>query len=193
MLEVLGKNHSLWVKMVIGMGCRLDVAEDIVQEMYLRMHRLIQDESKIMYNDEEVNRFFIYVTLRNMYMDYLKAKNKFTVFEFREDDDPEKMNSDQYIHEDFNTDEEQGFKSMMDCVIDEMSNWPRYDAILANIYFKTDYSLRDISNGSGISLTSIFNSVKGYRAKLQERLAEDYQDYINGDWHLIGKYKKYEK
>lgn len=193
MLEVLGKNHSLWVKMVIGMGCRLDVAEDIVQEMYLRMHRLIQDESKIMYNDEEVNRFFIYVTLRNMYMDYLKAKNKFTVFEFREDDDPEKMNSDEYIYEDFNVDEEQGFKSMMDCVVEEMSNWPRYDAILANIYFKTDYSLRDISNGSGISLTSIFNSVKGYRAKLQERLAEDYQDYINGDWNLIGKYKNNEK
>jgi RNA polymerase sigma factor (sigma-70 family) len=189
MLEKLGKNHSLWVKMVVGMGCRLDVAEDIVQEMYLRMHRLIQDESKIMYNDEEVNRFFVYVTLRNMYMDYLKAKNRFTVFEFREDDDPDKMNSDQYINEDVDNDQEQGFQMIMNSVADEMSTWPRYDAILANIYFKTDYSLRDISTGSGISLTSIFNSVKGYRAKLQERLMEDYEDYINGDWNLIGKYK----
>ena len=185
MLEKLGKNHSLWVKMVVGMGCRLDVAEDIVQEMYLRMHRLIQDESKIMYNDEEVNRFFVYVTLRNMYMDYLKAKNRFTVFEFREDDDPDKMNSDQYINEDVDNDQEQGFQMIMNSVADEMSTWPRYDAILANIYFKTDYSLRDISTGSGISLTSIFNSVKGYRAKLQERLMEDYEDYINGDWNLI--------
>lgn len=171
------------------MGCKKDVAEDIVQEMYLRMHRLIQDESKIMYNDEEVNRFFVYVTLRNMYMDYLKAKNRFTVFELREDDDPDKMNSDQYIDEDVNDDQEQGFQMIMNSVASEMSTWPRYDSILANIYFKTDYSLRDISNGSGISLTSIFNSVKGYRAKLQERLMEDYEDYINGDWNLIGKYK----
>jgi len=189
MLEKLGKNHSLWVKMVVGMGCRLDVAEDIVQEMYLRMHRLIQDESKIMYNDEEVNRFFVYVTLRNMYMDYLKAKNRFTVFEFREDDDPDKMNSDQYINEDVDNDQEQGFQMIMNSVADEMSTWPKYDAIFAKIYFKTDYSLRDITTGSGISLTSIFNSVKGYRAKLQERLMEDYEDYINGDWNLIGKYK----
>ena len=189
MLEKLGRNHSIWVKMVIGMGCKLDVAEDIVQEMYLRMHRLIQDESKIMYNDEEVNKFFVYVTLKNMYMDYLKAKNRFTVFEFREDDDPDKMNLDEYIADDVDNDEQRGFENMVNSIVDEMSNWPRYDVILANIYLKTNYSLRDISNGSGISLTSIFNSVKGYRAKLKERLMEDYEDYLNGDWHLIGKYK----
>ena len=75
MLEKLAENHTLWIKMVVNMGCDKYTAEDIVQSMYLRIHRLVTDEKKIMYNDDEVNRFFIYVTLKNMFIDYVKVKN----------------------------------------------------------------------------------------------------------------------
>ena len=83
-LELLAKNHDLWVKMVIGMGAYLDVAEDIVQSMYLRIHKYVKDEKKIMYKDDEVNRFFVYVTLKNMYFSY--KKNKYLFYEIRDDD-----------------------------------------------------------------------------------------------------------
>ena len=80
MLEKLAENHTLWIKMVVNMGCDKHIAEDIVQSMYLRIHRLVTDEKKIMYNDDEVNRFFIYVTLKNMFVDFVKARNKYTFF-----------------------------------------------------------------------------------------------------------------
>ena len=66
MLELLAKNHKLWIKMVVGFGCDVDTAKDIVQSMYLRIHKYVKDEQKIMYNDYEGNRFFINVTLKNM-------------------------------------------------------------------------------------------------------------------------------
>ena len=153
------------------------------------MHRLVNDEKKIMYNDEEVNRFFVYVTLKNMYFDYKKAKNKYTFFEYLESDDVDYEYDERMIEDSVDFDLPDGFESITNAILKEIKTWPRYDVILASIYFKTDYSLRDLSSKSGISLTSIFNSIKNYRARLKDKLDEDYQDYINGDWHLIDKKK----
>jgi len=189
MLEKLAKHHDLWVKMLINLGCNYQTAQDLTQEMYIRMHRLVTDEKKIMYNDEEVNHIFVYVTLKNMYFDYKKAKGRYTFFEYLESDDVDYEADERFIDDQVDFDLPDGFESLTEEILKEIKTWPRYDVILASIYFKTDYSLRDIATGSGISLTSIFNSIRNYRAKLKERLGEDYEDYLNGDWHLIGKLK----
>jgi predicted DNA-binding protein YlxM (UPF0122 family) len=179
MLEKLAENHNLWIKMVINMGCDKHIAEDIVQSMYLRIHRLVTDEKKIMYNDDEVNRFFIYVTLKNMFVDFVKARNKYTFFEYMETDDIEEG------LEDIEFDEQEAFHNLVDSMSSEIMSWERYDIILSQLYFKTDLSLRDIANGSGISLMSIYNSIKNYKNILNNKFMDDYQDYMNGDYHLI--------
>ena len=179
MLEKLAENHNLWIKMVINMGCDKHIAEDIVQSMYLRIHRLVTDEKKIMYNDDEVNRFFIYVTLKNMFVDFVKARNKYTFFEYMETDDIEEG------LEDIEFDEQEAFHNLVDSMSSEIMSWERYDIILSQLYFKTDLSLRDIANGSGISLMSIYNSIKNYKNILNNKFIDDYQDYMNGDYHLI--------
>jgi len=46
-------------------------------------------------------------------------------------------------------------------------------------------SLRQISKGANISLTSIFNSIKNYKAILRNKFIEDIEDYLNGDYHLL--------
>lgn len=167
------------------MGCQKDVAEDLVQSMYLRLHRLVTDGKKIMYNDEEVNRFYVYITLRNMFLDYKKAKNKYVFFEYIETDSVEPDNDDYLLHEEANLEEQLAFSFLTEEIIKEIRTWNRYDSILAHLYLKTDYSMRDIASGSGISLTSIFNSVKNYKRILKEKFGEHWEDYINGDWHLL--------
>lgn len=179
MLEKLAENHTLWIKMVVNMGCDKHIAEDIVQSMYLRIHRLVTDEKKIMYNDDEVNRFFIYVTLKNMFVDFVKARNKYTFFEYMETDDIEEG------LEDIEFDEQEAFHNLVDSMSSEIMSWERYDIILSQLYLKTDLSLRDIANGSGISLMSIYNSIKNYKNILNNKFMDDYQDYMNGDYHLI--------
>jgi predicted DNA-binding protein YlxM (UPF0122 family) len=66
-----------------------------------------------------------------------------------------------------------------------MKSWHSYDRILSEKYLSTDYSLRDIANGSGISLTSIFHSMKKNKELLNQLFIEDYEDFINGDYDLI--------
>jgi DNA-directed RNA polymerase specialized sigma24 family protein len=181
MLEQLAKNHDMWVRMARGFGADYDLAQDLVQSMYLRMHKYVKDEERIMYKDDEVNRFFVYVTLRNMYRTYANAANKFTFFEIREDDV-----IDTELRE-FAFDEamETAFERLVVKISDEMKTWHRYDRILSEKYLKSDYSLRDIANGSGISLTSIFNSMKENKRILKEKFSEDWQDFKNGDYNLI--------
>lgn len=181
MLELLARKHNLWLGMVLGFGCDYDTAQDIVQSMYLRMHKYIKDEVRIMYNDDEVNRFFIYITLKNMYRTYVTAEKKFVWFEVREDDaiDTEMMEGA------FDEAMEIAFQTLMSRIEGEMSTWHKYDRILSEKYLKSDYSLRDIASGSGISLTSIFNSMRENKKILKKKFGEDWEDFKNGDYHLI--------
>jgi len=78
-LEIIAKEHKRWIKMLRSMGCNYSLAEDLVQEMYIKIDQYLKTHRKnIMYNDE-VNYFFVYVTLRNLYMDYIRQKNKVNV------------------------------------------------------------------------------------------------------------------
>jgi DNA-directed RNA polymerase specialized sigma24 family protein len=167
--------------MVRGFGADYDLSQDIVQSFYLRMHKYVKDEDKIMYNDEEVNRFFCYVTLKNMYRTYVNATNKFAFFEIREDDAIDEELQDFVFDEAMET----AFERLVGKISDEMDTWHKYDKILSEKYLKSDYSLRDIANGSGISLTSIFNTMRENKRILKEKFGEDWEDFKNGDYNLI--------
>ncbi len=185
MLELLAKNHLLWVKMVYNMGCPRHLCEDIVQEMYLKINRLVTDKKKIMYGDDDVNRFYVYVTLRNLYSDYRKAKNKYTFFSYLETDDADSIHTAEYLYHETDVAREEAFYKLTTMVSKEINSWHRYDAKLCNTYYLGDMTLREISSGTNISLTSIFNSIKNYRAFLKNKFVEDVEDYLNGDYHLL--------
>jgi len=76
-LLVLSQNHSTWLRYVISFGCNPEIAEDYVQEMYLKIYDYHQrKENNLMYNDKEVNGYFVYVVLHNMYLDDVKKSSK---------------------------------------------------------------------------------------------------------------------
>ena len=80
-LDVLFLKHSTWITYVKSFGCPDDIAEDFVQEMYIKIFNYSQKkDNDLMYDQNEVNYFFVYVTLKNMYYDNLrKKKNLITV------------------------------------------------------------------------------------------------------------------
>jgi DNA-directed RNA polymerase specialized sigma subunit len=185
MLEKLAQNHKNWIRMVVKMGCPIGIAEDIVQEMYLRLHQYAND-GRIMYNDEEVNRFYVYVTLRNLYYDYYNAKKKVQVFSLIENDESDHNGGyNPLIDEVYNEEEGIALQKVHDMLSEEIHSWHWYDAKLCNTYFKTDDSLRKLAKETGISVTSLFNSIKNYKQILQQKFGEDVQDLFNEDYDLI--------
>ena len=80
---------------------------------------------------------------------------------------------------------EKAHDSVINAIFEEVSDWHWYDEKLFRLYFCTDKSLRDISNDTKISLTSIYNSCKNYKRIIKEKFGEDVMDLFNEDYDKI--------
>ncbi len=58
-LEILSKRHLDWIKMAKSFKLNNNDANELVQEMYLRMYDYTKDVNRIMYNKKEINTFYI--------------------------------------------------------------------------------------------------------------------------------------
>ena len=67
-IDLVADKHDDWIHMARSFGCSEDDANELVQEMYIRIHRYVESPEKIMYNETEVNTYYIYVTLRNLFL-----------------------------------------------------------------------------------------------------------------------------
>ena len=74
-LEKIAEKHDDWHRIVLSFVCKESIAEDIVQEMYIRIHTYITKGVDISY-DDDVNHMYIYRTLRSLYIElHRKEKN----------------------------------------------------------------------------------------------------------------------
>lgn len=174
-LEILSRDDKKWHDMVRNMGCAEHMVDDVVQEMYIKMHTFKNPE-RIMYNESQVNHFYIYLTLRSVFVDMIKDEK---IYAPEEDMEPLVTDNGMCV------DEDAAWQRMYEMVRDGINEFGPYGAKLCFSYFKTDKSLREMAEESGISLTSLFNSQRKYRDELIERFGEDYEDLKNGDYDKI--------
>jgi len=66
MIEELSKKDALWRKVAINICKDKQLADDLVQEMYLKLY-----ECK-----KQINDFYVVIVLRNLFLDTIKQKNK---------------------------------------------------------------------------------------------------------------------
>ena len=60
----------------MSFGCNTETAEDVVQEMYIKINSTLLKGTNIMFNENEINHFYIFRTLRTMFLDLIrKEKN----------------------------------------------------------------------------------------------------------------------
>lgn len=154
--------------MARSFGADQELAQDIVQEMYIRLYRYVDDAEKIMYNETEVNTFFVYVTLRNMYTTLMKAKAR---FEFVDVSTIE----DELIFEEANVEAELEMLTLYEEIWDTADDWHWYDKKIFHLYHNTDMSIRTLADETKISARSIFNTLKNARERIQTDCQETYQ------------------
>jgi len=185
MLELLSKSHSTWIAMGLSIGIPRHLVEDFVHAMYLRLNKYVGDPKKIMYNEKEVNKFYIYITLKNLWGDYAKARGKQKIIRI---DDYEvnfevvdASDEDNVIYA-----KQSAEDKILKKIQVEVENWEHwYDRKLFKVYYETDISMRKLAKETNISVTSIFNSCKNYKDIIKSKFGEDFEDYLNGDFDLI--------
>ena len=75
-VEIAFKKHNEWISLVEKFGCNRDTAEDLVQEMYIKIQKRVEAGTDIMFDEHEVNYFYILTTLYNLYLDLKRKENK---------------------------------------------------------------------------------------------------------------------
>lgn len=168
LLTILAARHTDWIRMARSFGADQELAQDIVQEMYVRLYKYVDEAEKIMYNETEVNTFFVYVTLRNMYTTLMKAKAR---FEFVDVSTLE----DELIFEEANEEAEIQMLSLYEEIWETTDEWHWYDKKIFHLYHNTDMSIRTLADETKISARSIFNTLKNARERIQNDCNETYK------------------
>jgi DNA-directed RNA polymerase specialized sigma24 family protein len=182
-LDILSKRHTEWLNMAKSFKLDNNDANELVQNMYLRMYDYTKDVKRIMYNENEINTFYIYITLRNLYYSKFtnyKKKNKTILFS---DIDKENfkyiINKMSYDIDDFedNYKKKVNLEALCNKIDSVIEDWYWYDKKLTKLYLNTDMSMRDISKETKISLSSIFNTLTNAKEKIRKESKEEYKKY----------------
>lgn len=186
-IDLLATKHDDWVRMAKSFKITDDQANELVQEMYLRINNYVKDAKKIMYNDKEINTFYVYITLRNIYYSNFyntgkNIKNRKVIYFSEIIDKADSRALGKYMIENpeeiqNNIDKKVKLDNLIDKIEEEINSWYWYDKKMTKLYMNTKMSMRDISKETKISLSSIFNTLTNAKEKIRKVADKEYKKY----------------
>jgi RNA polymerase sigma factor (sigma-70 family) len=165
--------HYEWVAIARKFGA-MDLAEDIVQETYIKIIRLNYIDKIV--GEKKINKSYMWLTIHSVYIDHWRA---YGIKHVSLDDVP------QIVYNELNEAEQEATSNIEQMIEDEIESWHWYDSMLFRLYKDSNLSMRQIADKTNISLTSIFHTLKKCKDRLKENVGEDYEDFINKDFELI--------
>ena len=152
-LEKLFARHKDWCNIVESFGCNPDTAEDVVQEMYLKIGKLVAKGKDISFGDD-VNHFYIFRTLTTLFLDHKRKDNRSG--EVLEDIEAEQ-------------DEEVDYSVKYQKILDALEELYWYDRKVFEIV-ENGESISELSRKTNISYYSLYNTYKKVKKYLKSKL-----------------------
>lgn len=158
-LEIICDKHNDWVNIVRSFGCNRDTAEDIVQESYIKLNRIINSGANIMYNDKEINYYYVFRTLRSMFLDLKRKESRTSLVSFQTDLDKRYVlqGNDQDIDQIYNE------------ILSDLKKMHWYDRKIFE-YIDEGESITGLSKKTDISYYSVYNTYKKVLETLKNKL-----------------------
>ena len=233
-IDVLAERNEEWLKMAKSFKVSNDDAWELVQGMYLKLNDYVKDVDRIMYNETEINTFYVYTTISNLFnsgfhvtggkggkrrnvvtYNSLLIDTDFSTSTYDIDDfhlmgdcpecfealeklitklkvetsviqDNEALDNEIYSMRMFDS----LFLNIKEDIKGYVSDWYWYDRKLFKLHYPMVFdevdehgnavkpmSMRKIAKETGISLKSVFNSLKAAKLRLREEFQEDYDKY----------------
>ncbi len=148
-------------------------AEDIVQEFYIKLMKYGKEEKVL--KDGEPNMGYLYTILKNLFLNYQQEKQKVRKIDI--DDNPIAVEYDYYQPNDS--------EKLEAAIIKEMNTWQYFDNGVFRVYTgiqdkhrEDAISMRAIAEGSKISTKTIFYTLKRCKAKIREKLQDEYRYFV---------------
>ena len=160
-MKLLAEKHSDWIRVVKSFGCNYQVSQDIVQEMYIKIQLKLESGLNILYDENELNYYYIFKTLRTLFLDLKrKGKNIYRInIEHVAENIIHKKQSEQLV----------SYEETYSLIKDELNKMYWYDK---KVYELIDggESIASLARKSGIPYYSLYNTYKKVKAKLKALL-----------------------
>ena len=173
LLELLAEKDTDWIKMVRSFGkhyaISMDVSRMIVSEMYIKLNKYVKTPERIMFNDTDINTMFVYITLKNLYINY---SNKETTRRKNTYNNLDELNH--LVDDEYDTELAYKYMEFDKKILDEINGWHHYDSKLFKIVYYDRVPMRKLSRDTKISMSSIYNTIKICRGKLKDKFGEEY-------------------
>ena len=153
---LVAKKHKEWIKIVISFGCDKEIAEDIVQEMYIKIQLKLEKGLDIMYG-KEINYYYIFKTLKSLFYDLKRKGKNITI-----------VNIEDNINE-FNTEMDINYDSEYKKITDSLSEMYWYNRKVFEI-INGGEKIAELSRKSGIPYYSLYNTYNKVKSKLKKLL-----------------------
>lgn len=155
-MVLVAKKHKEWIKIVISFGCDKEIAEDIVQEMYIKIQLKLEKGLDIMYG-KEINYYYIFKTLKSLFYDLKRKGKNITI-----------VNIEDNIN-DFNTEMDINYDSEYEKITDSLSEMYWYNRKVFEI-INGGEKIAELSRKSGIPYYSLYNTYNKVKSKLKKLL-----------------------
>ena len=137
-------------------GCNKATAEDLVQEMYIKIMRQLQKDTDIMFNKNEENYYYIYKTLYSLFIDLKRKESK---IQFRPIEEIMHLQESEYVN----------FDEILTNVNSELERQFWYDKKVYEIIDNGE-SISELSRKTNISYYSLYNTYKKVKKILKQLL-----------------------
>jgi len=160
-IDIAFDKHNEWIKVVKSFGCNPSQAEDVVQEMYLQLHKDLNKGLDFSYKDD-INHYYVYKVLRGIFCNiYKKEARKLKAY-------IEELKTE--LQEfDENEIDEQEYQEREDKVGEVMSNLYWYDAKVFEL-IASGKSVASLSRETKISYYSLYNTYKNALKHIKDNI-----------------------
>jgi DNA-directed RNA polymerase specialized sigma24 family protein len=155
-LELAFKRHKNWIEIVESFGCNRDTAEDLVQEMYIKLDRIASSGTDLMYKDD-INYFYVFKMLSTMFLDLKRKEGRSIILNL--DELP-----DGTIDQDMTNYEEK-----YDTIMTAMDELYWYDRKVYEI-IDDGLSISELSRKTKISYYSLYNTFNKVKKFLKTKI-----------------------
>tara|TARA_R100001244_G_scaffold51763_1_gene45059 strand:- start:124 stop:603 length:480 start_codon:yes stop_codon:yes gene_type:complete len=153
-LEEIFIKHQIWIDIVKSFGCNEETAEDITQEMYIKIKRKLDEGLDIEFGDDDYNYFYIYKTLKSLFLDLKRKEAKVIVIPI-----------DDYLNLEIDNNNIDYVNTYID-IQKELKSMYWYDRKVYDIIDKGE-SIASLSRKTGIPYHSLYHTYRKVVEKLK--------------------------
>tara|TARA_R110000824_G_scaffold127837_1_gene288463 strand:+ start:725 stop:1204 length:480 start_codon:yes stop_codon:yes gene_type:complete len=156
LLKDIHLKHDIWIDIVKSFGCKHYYAEDIVQEMYIKIIRYHNKGLNIDYGDKDFNYYYIFLTLKTLYFNLQKKENKVLILN---------IDDENCINEQYDVDFEKSYNK----VLKELNKMYWYDKKVYEL-LSGNQSIANLSRRTNIPYHSLYNTYRKVIEKLKKQI-----------------------